>query len=118
MDTIHRLLAYAAAAGTGFGIAWSLVLLATARPAGPRFERFQAAAVSLFVVAAASGVLLLLAGFRPGEGLHLLYAAIALAVIPLARSFLGQTSARGAVALLLVAFGVLGAMTYRLFTTR
>ena len=98
-------------------VAWSVVLVASGRPAGPGFERFQAAVVSLFVVGAASGALLLFAGARPTDGLHLLYAVIAVAVIPLARSFLGRTSDRRASALLLAAFVVLGALTYRLFTT-
>ena len=71
----------------------------------------------MFVVAAASGGLLLLSGAQPGDGLHFLYAVVALAVVPLARSFLGRTSPRSAAALLLVAFIVLGAVTYRLFTT-
>ena len=99
------------------GITWSLVLLVTGRPGGPRFEQAQAAIVSVFVIAAASGGLLLLSGAQPGEGLHFLYAAVALAVVPLARSFLGRASPRLAAALLLVAFVVLGAVTYRLFTT-
>ena len=71
----------------------------------------------MFVIAAVSGGLLLLTGARPSEGLHLLYALVALAVIPLARSFLGRKTARAAAALLLVAFVVLGAVTYRLFIT-
>ena len=117
LDLIHRLLAYGAAAAAAGGIAWSLVLVVSGRPAGPRFERYQAAVVSVFVVGAASGGLLMLAGSRPTEGLHLLYAVIAVAVIPLARSFLGRAGDKRAAALLLVAFVVLGAVTYRLFTT-
>jgi D-alanyl-lipoteichoic acid acyltransferase DltB (MBOAT superfamily) len=89
----------------------------TGRPGGRRFEQAQAAVVSVFLIAAVSGGLLLPTGARPSEGLHFLYAIVALAVIPLARSFLGRTSARSAAALLLVAFVVLGAVTYRLFTT-
>ena len=99
------------------GIVWSLVLVATGRPGSRKFEQAQAAIVSVFLIAAVSGVPLLLTGARPSEGLHFLYAVVALAVIPLARSFLGRTSARSAAALLLVALVVLGAVTYRLFTT-
>ena len=117
LDAIHRLLAYAAAATTAVGIGWSLVLTVTGRVAGPAFEWFQAAVVSVFLVAGASGALLLVEGLRPAEGLHLLYAVVALAVIPLARSFLARASGRAASVLLLVAFVVLGAVTYRLFTT-
>lgn len=117
LDLIHRLLAYAGAAATVGGIAWSLALVVSGRPAGPGFVRYQAAVVSVFVVGAASGALLMLAGQRPTEALHLLYAVIAVAVIPLARSFLARAGDRRAAALLLVAFVVLGAVTYRLFTT-
>ena len=117
LDLIHRLLAYAGAAATVGGIAWSLALVVSGRPAGPGFVRYQAAVVSVFVVGAASGALLMLAGQRPTEALHLLYAVIAVAVIPLARSFLARAGDKRAAALLLVAFVVLGAVTYRLFTT-
>lgn len=117
LDAIHRLLAYAAVAAAVVGIVWSIVLVARRRPGGERFEQAQAAVISVFLIAAVSGGLLLLTGSRPGEGLHLVYTVVAIAVIPLARSFLGRTSARAAAALLLVAFVVLGAVTYRLFTT-
>ena len=117
LDSIHRLLAYVAATATVIGGAWSLVLVATDRPAGPGFERFQAAVVSVLLVGAASGGLLFLMGSRPADGLHLVYAGIAVALIPLARSFIGRTSSRRAAALMLVAFVVLGAIAYRLFAT-
>ena len=117
MDPIHRLLAYGSGAAALVGVVWSLVLVATGRPGGRRFEQAQAAIVSVFLIAAVSGGLLLLIGARPGEALHLLYAVVALALIPLARSFLGRTSARAAAALLFAAFVVLGAVTYRLFAT-
>ena len=73
--------------------------------------------MSLVIIGAASGLLLLGSGSRPAEGLHLLYALIAIALIPLARSFLGRARGRGAGALLLAAFVVLGAIVYRLFTS-
>ncbi len=117
LDAIHRLLAYSSAAAATAGIAWAAVLVATGRAGGTRFEQAQAAVVSIFIVTAVSGALLLLAGSRPAEGLHLLYALVALAIIPLARSYLGRRSNRGAAVLLLVALVVLGAVTYRLFTT-
>jgi len=117
VEATHRLIAFLAVGATIVGIGWSLLLVATGRLAGPGSERFQAGVVSVFIVGAASGGLLLLAGDRPTEGLHLLYAVIALAVVPLARSFLGRATPRQAAVLLLVAFVVLGAVTYRLFTT-
>ncbi|NJD29925.1 MAG: hypothetical protein FIA92_16735 [Chloroflexi bacterium] len=116
-DLIHRLLAYAAVAAVAGGVIWSAVLVRSGRTGGPRFEQFQAAATSLVIVGAASGLFMLASGSRPADGLHLLYAVIAIALIPLARSFLGRARGRGAGALLLVAFLVLGAVVYRLFTT-
>ena len=117
MDTIHRVISYAAVAGIAVGIGWSVLLAASGRAGGPTFERFQAAVVSVLIVAAASGLLLLGSGARPADGLHLLYAVIAIALIPLARSFLGRTSGRRATAFVLAAFVALGAIGYRLFTT-
>ena len=117
MDAIHGLLAYAAVAGTVAGIAWSLALAVSGRAGGPGFERFQAAVVTVLLLGSVSGLVMLASGARPAEGLHLLYSILAVALIPLARSFLGRASGRGASALLLAAFVVLGAVVYRLFTT-
>lgn len=117
MDGIHQILAYAIVSFTVAGIGWSLVLALTRRAGGPAFERFQAAVVSVIVVGGASGLVLLATGARPSEGLHLVYAIVAIALIPLARSFLGRASERAAAVLLVVAFIVLGAVVYRLFTT-
>ena len=117
MDGIHGLLAYAIVAVTVAGIGWSVLLVVAGRAGGPAFERFQAAVVSLLVVGAASGLVLLATGARPADGLHLLYAIVAIALIPLARSFLGRANGRAAAALLLAAFVVLGGVVYRLFTT-
>lgn len=116
LDGIHGLLAYAIVAVIVAGIGWSVVLVVAGRAGGPTFERFQAAVASLLVVGAASGLVLLATGARPADGLHLLYAVVAIALIPLARSFLGGTN-RAAAALLLAAFVVLGGVVYRLFTT-
>lgn len=119
MEVIHRLLAYAAGAVVVVGIAWSALLVRSGRAATRtgQFERFQAGVVSLLVVASASGVLLLITGGTPSDPLHLLYAAIALAIIPLARSFFGRLSGRREGIVLLSAFAVIGAVVYRLFTT-
>jgi len=106
LDGIHRLLVYAGVAITVAGIGWSLLLVFTGRAGGPPFERFQAAVVSVLAV-----------GARPADGLHLLYATVAIALIPLARSFLGRANGRAAAALMLAAFVVLGGVVYRLFTT-
>lgn len=117
MDAIHRFLAYAVIGAIVGGAVWSAALARSGRTGGPRFEQYQAGVVSLVIVGAASGLLMLASGSRPADGLHLLYALIAIAVIPLARSFLGRTGGRRAGALLLAAFVALGAIGYRLFTT-
>lgn len=117
MDTLHLLIAYAVVVGVVIGIGWSAFLLVTRRPETPAFERVQAAVVAALVVGAASGLVRLASGEGPADGLHLLYAAVAIALIPLARSFPGRTTGRGPTGLLLVAFVVLGAVLFRLFTT-
>lgn len=117
LDGIHLLLAYAIVAINVAGVGWWLLLVFTGRASGPASERSQAAVVSILVVGAASGFVLLATGARPAEGLHLLYATVAIALIPLARSFLGRANGRAAAALMLAAFVVLGGLVYRLFTT-
>lgn len=117
MDQIHRLVAYVAVAAIAAGIGWSLILAVAGRAGGPAFERFQAATASILIFAAASGLILLATGARPADGLHLLYAIVAIALIPLARSFVGGASARAAGVLYVAAFVVLGAIVYRLVTT-
>lgn len=116
-DAIHRFLAHAIVAAVAGGVVWSAALARAGRAESPRFEQYQAAVVSLVIVGSASGLVLVASGSRPTDGLHLLYALIAVALIPLARSFLGRARGRAAGALLLVAFVVLGAVVYRLFTT-
>lgn len=117
MDTIHQFLAYAVLAAVVGGAVWSAALARTGRTGGARFEQYQAAVVSLIILGAAIGLIMLASGSRPADGLHLLYAVIAIAVIPLARSFLGGTGGRRAGALMLAAFVALGAIGYRLLTT-
>ena len=117
MDGIHRGLAYVAVVGVVAGVGWSLVLAVSGRTGGEAFVRFQAAVVSFLVVAAASGLTVLGAGMQPADGIHLLYAVVAVALIPLVRSFIGRASGRGASVLLLVAFSVLSALLLRLFAT-
>ncbi len=113
----HGLLAYAVVAVTVAAMGRSVVLIVAGRSGVPAFERFQAAVVSLLVVGAASGLALLATGARPAYGLHLLYAIVAIVLVPLARSFLGRATDRAARALLLAAFVVLAGAVYRLFTT-
>ncbi len=117
MADLHQLLAIGAAAVVGLGIAWTLALLVTGRPGGRAFEAFQALVVATLVIGAASGLVRLAGGAAPREGLHLLYGALAVATIPLARSFAGQGSERARTVALLAALVVLAFLVYRLFTT-
>jgi hypothetical protein len=117
IDAIHRLIGFATVAVVAVGIGWSTVLVAARQTGGPRYEWLQAAVVSLIIVGAASGVVLLASGARAREAIHLFYAVIAIGLMPLARSFLDHASGRGRIALLLVAFVALGGILYRLFTT-
>ena len=117
MDALHRLLADGAVIGAVIGIGWSAILVITRRTGGPAFERLQAFIVAVLIVGAASGLVMFATGARPADGLHLLYAVIAIGLIPLARSFLGRSGGLRPAALLLVAFVVMGAVLYRLFTT-
>jgi cation transport ATPase len=110
-------LAWAAAVCAIAGIGWAFVDVLRQRTGGPRFELFQAGVVAMLLVGAASGLIALSSGARPREGLHLLYAVIAVALVPLARSFLGQARGRGASMLMLTTFAVIGALVYRLITT-
>lgn len=114
---MHRLIAYVAIPAVAAGIGWSVLLALAGRAGGAGFERFQAAVVSLLIVGGASGLILLATGARPADGLHLLYAGIAIVVVPLARSFIGRPGGRGATASMLAAFVALGAVLYRLLTT-
>ena len=117
MDAIHRLVADAAAVGVGVAVGWSLLLTLAGRTGGEAFVLFQAAVVTVLLVAAASGATLLVTGARPADDLHLLYAVVAIALVPLARSFLRRAAGRPSAMLLAVAFVALGAVVYRLFTT-
>ncbi len=116
MEPIHHLLAYAAVLGIAIGLVWTAVALVRPGTPGPD-ERFQAAVVALLIVAATSGLVVFGEGGRPADGLHLLYGGLAIATVPLARSFLGRTAGRGTVILWLAAFAVLAALLYRLFAT-
>lgn len=114
---IHDLIALIAVAAVGAGVGWSAFLALTDRDGGPRFVRFQAAVVAVFVVSAASGALLLAIGASPSEDLHFLYALLAIGLIPLARSSFARARGRRQALLMLVTFAILGAVVFRLFAS-
>ena len=113
VEALHRILAYLAAGAVGLGMGWAVVLIAHRRPAGRTFEAFQAAVVSVLVVGAAAGLILVATGVGPVEPLHLLYATIAIAAIPVARSFAGRGGPRAQQQAIAAAFVVFGFMVYR-----
>jgi hypothetical protein len=113
---LHRSLGYVAVAAVAFGIVWSLRLARRPRADDRVFDRFEAMVVGLVLLAALAGAGVLISGGHPREDIHLLYGAIAVGVIPLARSFVGGRNRRHSAAIFL-AFTVLGGVLYRLFTT-
>lgn len=116
IETIHRVVGYGAVVAVAVGFAWSLVTTRNPASGGRRFERFQALVVGLFILAAVAGAGLLITGGQPKEGLHIVYAAVAIAVLPLARSFVPATAGRAGIAAV-ASFLVLGFVLYRLFAT-
>ncbi len=116
MEVIHRVLAYGAVAVVGIGIVWSVGL--TTKPATDRrlFDRFGLIVVGLLLIAALAGLAQLVSGARPKEDLHLVYAAIAIGLIPLARSFVAGRNRREAV-VIVAAYVVLAGVLFRLFST-
>ncbi len=116
MEAIHRVLAYVSVAAVGVGILWSIAL--AMRPARDhrRFDRFGLIVSGLLVIAAAAGAAQLATGAGPREDLHLLYAVVAIGLIPLARSFVVGTSRREGL-VITAAYLALGGLLFRLFTT-
>jgi hypothetical protein len=116
VEIAHRVIAYAGVAAVAVGVVWSLALVARSRPGGSLFERYQLVVVGLFLVGGLVGALLLLTGRGPKDNLHLLYAALGVGLIPLARSYVPDAGRRRVVAILL-AFLALGGIVLRLFGT-
>jgi hypothetical protein len=113
---IHQVLAYAAVIGVAIVAAWTLVLVVTKRSPGRGYARAQASMVGIVALAAIVGVVVFVSGARPADGLHLLYGAVAILLIPFARSFLRGVARRDTL-ILLVAVVALGGVIYRLFAT-
>ena len=116
MESAHKVLALVAFAAVGLGMAWSFVLAVTARSGGSVFDRFQAVVVTTFALAAGVGLASFASGARPTDELHLIYGGVAIALIPLGRSFLAGRPRRDGL-LMFLAFGALGGVLFRLFST-
>jgi hypothetical protein len=116
VEAIHMALAYVATATVVVGIGGSLASMRVASVRMAWFGRFQLLVVALLATTAIAGLTEFASGAEPREGLHFLYAAIAIGVIPLARSFVPAADRRANVAAA-AAFVVLAFVIYRLFAT-
>jgi hypothetical protein len=112
---LHRLLALFTAAAAGVVLLVVLVEAVTHRQR--RFARDRAilAAVALVAIATLVGLLQLASGSRPDDLLHLLYAAVALLVLPVVR-FWGRLGGRRTLAIGAGAV-ILALLLLRLFQT-
>ena len=116
MEPLHRFLGYAVVVAVAVGVAWAIAALRDPPLAGRSFSRFQVGVVVLVVAAAIVGAGTQISGGVPREDLHLVYGAIAIVALPLARSFVPATDPRAGLATL-AAFVVEGFVVYRLFVT-
>ena len=112
----HTAIAYAALALAIVGAGWSILAALGRAAVDQRLRRYGWLVVCLVGAGAAAGLLMLASGERPADGLHLVYGVIALALIPLTLSFLGDNVRRNAW-LLTAAYVVLAVVLYRLFST-
>ena len=111
----HRILAALVVAGAAIVLLVVIVAGVTRRPL--RFALDRAILASWVIVAAgvATGLVILATGGRPADPLHLLYAAVALLVVPVARFWRRLSGVRA----LAVGVGasLLGVLVLRLFQT-
>ena len=92
---VHRVLAIVVAFS---GVVAAVVALGWwrfGRPGRLAVDRAVLGAIVVVLVAIGSGVVLLVLGSRPADGLHLLYAAVALLVLPAVRFPAAFASRRG-----------------------
>jgi hypothetical protein len=112
---VHRVLAVAVALA---GVVLAVVTVGWARLGRPgrlAVDRAILAGLVGVVAAIASGVVLILTGLRPADGLHLLYAGAALLILPVVR--FGALFAGRRAAALVVGAAVLVALVVRLAQT-
>ena len=113
---LHLLLALASLAVMVLVAGEAAVRVVRPRPPGRLAAAGLGAVTILLGMAAAGGLALLLAGRRPAEWLHLLYALLAFGLVPLADSLTTQASPRQALARLLGAL-IAAVVILRLFAT-
>jgi hypothetical protein len=115
-QAIHEILAVAAIGAVVVGLVWAAVLALTGSSGGGLPGRFQAVLIGVILVAAIAGAAVFVTGARPADGLHVVYGAVAVLLIPFARSFVGGGTRRDRV-IMLVAVVALGGVMYRLVAT-
>jgi hypothetical protein len=91
---LHVLLALASLAAIGLVTIEGAVRLARARPPGRAAAAGSSTVAILLGMTAAGGLALLVSGHRPKEFLHLVYALLALGLVPLADSLAVQARPR------------------------
>lgn len=116
MESAHRVLGWLVG-GAALLVAMT-ALAGWLRPPLRRhwLDRAIVAAMALIALDVLAGLMLLLLGAAPSDGLHFLYAALALAVLPAARFWRGRGSGARATSMTLAAVVLLG-FTLRLFQT-
>jgi hypothetical protein len=91
---LHLLLALTSLAVMALVAAEGAARLVAARPPGRLAAASSATVTILLGMTSAGGLALLVGGHRPSEWLHLVYALLALALIPFADSLMSQASPR------------------------
>ncbi len=115
MTNVHQFFAPLLAVG---GLVLLVVLgvaTATRRPARFATDRVILGVEAVVLLGVATGGVILLTGGRPADPLHLLYAAVAMAVLPVAR-FWSRLARHRAIALTVAAL-LLAGLALRLFQT-
>jgi hypothetical protein len=114
---LHLLLALTSLAVMVLVAGEGAVRLVAARPPG-RLATVGSGAVTILVgMTAAGGLALLLAGRRPTEWLHLIYALLAFGLVPLADSLVAQASPRRRALARLLGALIAAVVILRLFAT-
>jgi hypothetical protein len=94
IHTLHLFLACASAAVVALAGLEAGVRLARNRKPGPLSARLAESLLLILGITAASGLGMFVGGARPHEGLHLLYAGLAFAAIPMTDMLAGRLSPR------------------------
>lgn len=83
MIGVHQRIGASIVALGAAGVVWAIILLLR-RTASPRFRVYVRLLAALIAVQGALGILLVITGHRPVEGLHFLYGPVLLIALPVA----------------------------------